>query len=188
MHDLLQETAERASAYLNSLPDRPVAPRAAALVGLAALEQELPQQPTNPAEVLALLDDLGSPATVASAGPRYFGFVTGGSLPAALAANWLAGAWDQNVAFTTMSPTASRLEATALRWLLDMLALPAEAAGAFVTGATMANFTALAAARHALLAREGWDVEGRGLFGAPEITVIVGDEVHISLLKALSLV
>ncbi|MGH2410241.1 MAG: pyridoxal phosphate-dependent decarboxylase family protein, partial [Chloroflexota bacterium] len=188
MSDLLQETAERASAYLNGLVDRPVVPTAEALARLAALDQELPQQPTDPAEVLALLDDRGSPATVASAGPRYFGFVTGGSLPAALAANWLAGAWDQNVALGIMSPTASRLEATALRWLADLLALPSATAGAFVTGATMANFTALAAARHALLNREGWDVEARGLFGAPEITVIVGDEVHISLLKALSLV
>ncbi|HXT34747.1 MAG TPA: pyridoxal-dependent decarboxylase, partial [Chloroflexota bacterium] len=132
--------------------------------------------------------DLGSPGTVASAGPRYFGFVTGGALPAALAAHWLAGAWDQNVTLTVMSPTASQLETTALRWLLDLLALPPESGGAFVTGATMANFTALAAARHALLSREGWDVEARGLFGAPEITVLVGDEVHISLLKALSLV
>ncbi|HVA91462.1 MAG TPA: pyridoxal-dependent decarboxylase [Chloroflexota bacterium] len=188
MRDLLHETAERASAYLSSLANRPVAPRADALAGLAGLDQELPQQPTDPAEVLALLDDLGSPATMASAGPRYFGFVTGGSLPAALAANWLAGAWDQNVTLTAMSPTASRLEGTALRWLLDVLALPSESGGAFVTGATMANFTALAAARHALLRRVGWDVEAHGLFGAPEITVIVGDEVHISLLKALSLV
>ena len=188
MRDLLHETAERASAYLNGLADRPVAPRTEDLAGLAAFDQELPQQPTDPAEVLALLDDLGSPGTVASAGPRYFGFVTGGALPAALAAHWLAGAWDQNVTLTVMSPTASQLETTALRWLLDLLALPPESGGAFVTGATMANFTALAAARHALLSREGWDVEARGLFGAPEITVLVGDEVHISLLKALSLV
>ncbi|HVC80096.1 MAG TPA: pyridoxal-dependent decarboxylase [Chloroflexota bacterium] len=188
MRDLLHETAERASAYLKGLADRPVAPSADALAGLAALDRELPQKPTDPAEVLVLLDEVGSPATVASAGPRYFGFVTGGALPAALASNWLAGAWDQNVALTGMSPTACRLEASALRWLLDVLGLPSETAGAFVTGATMANFTALAAARHALLEREGWDVEARGLFGAPEITVIVGDEVHISLLKALSLV
>ena len=137
--------------------------------------------------MLAELDDVGSPATVASAAGRYFGFVTGGALPAALAANWLAGAWDQNAGAAVMSPVAAALEDVALRWLTDVLALPSGCAGGFVTGATMANFTALAAARHALLRRAGWDVEAEGLFGAPPIAVVVGDEVHVSVLKALSL-
>jgi glutamate/tyrosine decarboxylase-like PLP-dependent enzyme len=134
-----------------------------------------------------LLDEVGSPATVASAGRRYFGFVTGGALPATVAANMLAAAWDQNVGLRVMSPTGAMLEDVALRWLLELLGLPAECGAAFATGATMANFTALAAARHAVLQRAGWDAEGKGLFGAPEITVIVGDEVHASLVKALGL-
>src|SRR5271154_238669 len=134
-----------------------------------------------------MLDQIGSPATVASTGARYFGFVTGGSLPAAMAANWLAGAGGQNAALFAQSPVASRIEEIAGGWLLDVLALPKTCGVGFVTGATMANFTALAAARHALLKRAGWDVEERGLFGAPEITVIVGAEVHVSLSKALAM-
>ncbi len=187
MKDLLQEAAERAEAYLAGLTERAVIPTAEAIENLTLLDEPLPPNPSTPAEVLALLDRLGSPATVASAGGRYFGFVTGGSLPAALAANWLAGAWDQNSALTVMSPIAAKLEEVTLRWLLEVLALPPEAGAGFTTGATMANFTALAAARHALLQRQGWDVEAQGLFGAPPLTVVVGDEVHVSLLKALSL-
>jgi glutamate/tyrosine decarboxylase-like PLP-dependent enzyme len=136
---------------------------------------------------VAILDQLGSPATVASAGPRYFGFVTGGSLPASLAANWLAGAWDQNAVLEVASPIAARLEQIARVWLLDLLGLPDVAGVGFVTGATMANFAGLAAARHAVLQDVGWDVEAQGLFGAPPVTVIVGDEVHVSLQKSLSM-
>ena len=138
--------------------------------------------------MLALLDDYGSPATVASAGGRYFGFVTGGSLPAALAANWLAGAWDQNAGLWVQSPVAAFLEEVAAGWLRDVFRLPATCGVGFVTGATMANFSCLAAARDALLKRTGWNVEDQGLFGAPEIRVIVGGEAHASLPKALSLV
>jgi len=124
---------------------------------------------------------------VASAGPRYFGFVTGGTLPAALAANYLAGAWDQNAVFHVASPTTAYLEEVCRRWLIALFGLPPEAGIGFVTGATMANFSALAAARHTLLNRLGWDVEAAGLFGAPSIKVIVGAEAHVSVLKALSL-
>ena len=187
MHNLLHRTAECAAQYLHGLDTRGVMPRPEALTRLAELGGPLPDQPTDPADVLALLDRVGSPATVASAGGRYYGFVTGGALPAALAANWLASAWDQNAGMSVLSPVAVALEAIVQRWLLDTLALPAEAGVGFVTGATMANFSALAAARHALLQRVGWDVEAQGLFGAPPITVVVGDEVHVSLLKALSL-
>ena len=137
--------------------------------------------------MLEMLDGIGSPATTAIAGRRYFGFVIGGSLPAALAANWLAGAWDQNSSRFTSSPIGTVLEEVVLRWLLDVLKLPAGSGAAFVTGATMANFTALAAARHSVLQRVGWDVEADGLFGAPPITVVVGDEVHPSLIKALGM-
>jgi glutamate/tyrosine decarboxylase-like PLP-dependent enzyme len=187
MNNLWQNAAQRAAHYLESLDGRSVVPSAEALACLARLDEPLPEGPSEPEQVLALLDELGSPATVASAGGRFFGFVTGGSLPATLAANWLAGAWDQNAGLRVMSPTAALLEEVALRWLLEVLDLPAEAGAGFVTGATMANFTALAAARHEILHRQGWDVESRGLFDAPPITVVVGDEVHVSLLKALSL-
>ena len=141
----------------------------------------------DPSEVLALLDDIASPATVATTGGRYFGFVIGGSLPAALGANWLAGAWDQNASMQVMSPVAAKLEEIVLEWIVDVLGLPSGSGAGFVTGTTMANFTALAAARTALLKRAGWDVEEDGLFGAPPIHVVVSDEVHVSVLKALSM-
>jgi glutamate/tyrosine decarboxylase-like PLP-dependent enzyme len=128
-----------------------------------------------------------TPATVAFAGPRFFGFVAGGSLPAALAANWLAGAWDQNSVYWSVTPAPSMLEHVALKWMVELFGLPASCAGAFVTGATVANFTALAAARHAVLGRAGWNVEADGLYGAPPITVVVGEEVHPSVTKSLGM-
>jgi len=187
MQTLLEDAARRGIAYLASVNARSVVATPAAVAGLARFEEPLPTAPTDPAQVLALLDEIGSPATTASAGGRYFGFVTGGALPAAVAANWLATAWDNNVAVTVMSPTAAKLEEVALRWLVNCFGLPTGTGAGFVTGATMANFSGLAAARHALLARQGWDVEAQGLFGAPALTVVVGEEVHVSLLKALSM-
>ncbi len=187
MNDLLHDAMTRAHRYLDRLGSRRVFPSADDLARLRAFDEPLPAEPSDPLKTLAFLDEIGSPATVASAGGRYFGFVIGGALPASLAANWLAGAWDQNAFSVVSSPAAAAIETTALRWLLDVLTLPPESGGGFVSGATMANFSGLAAARHALLARQGWDVEAQGLFGAPPITVIVGDEVHVSLLKALSL-
>jgi glutamate/tyrosine decarboxylase-like PLP-dependent enzyme len=189
MHDdLLTDAAVRANRYLATLNSRAVAPTEAAIEGIDRLCGPLPEHGEDPASVLQRLDEFGSPATVGSAGGRYFGFVIGGSLPAALAANWLSGAWDQNAAVQTMSPVAARLETAALEWIGDVLGIPPTARGAFVTGDTMANFSALAAARHALLETAGWDVEARGLFGAPPVTVVVGEEVHVSVLKALALV
>jgi len=187
MDDLLRDATDRAARYLAGLSERAVAPDVAAVERLAGLGGPLPDGSSDPAGVLALLDDLGSAATVTSAGPRYFGFVVGGVLPAALAANWLAGAWDQDAGSLTTSPTATVLEDVALAWLLDVLGLPEHAGGAFVTGATMANFSCLAAARHAVLTRAGWDVESDGLFGAPPVTVVVGAEAHSSVFKALGL-
>jgi glutamate/tyrosine decarboxylase-like PLP-dependent enzyme len=150
------------------------------------LAAPLQVQSMSAADVLAELDAFGSPATVACAGSRYFGFVTGGALPAALGASILATAWDQNAAMEIGSPIAAHIEKVASGWLKQALDLPHGEVG-FVTGATMANFTGLAAARHAVLAAQGWDVESQGLFGAPSVTVIVGDEVHVSLIKALGL-
>ena len=185
MNPLLQDAAARASRYLAGLADRGVAPTPQAVQALAGFEQPLPRTPQPAEAVLAQLDALGSPATMAMAGPRFFGFVIGGALPVALAANWLATAWDQNAALYGSSPATASIEQTALRWLLDLLGLPADAAGAFVTGATQANLCGLAAARHALLRRAGWDVEADGLFGAPPVQVIVGKEAHPTLFKAL---
>ncbi len=187
MESLLQDAAHRAASYLAAINERPVVATTAALRDLARFDEPLPNDPTDHAQVLALLDETGSAATTANAGGRYFGFVTGGTLPAALAASWLATAWDNNGGLSVMSPTNAKLEAVALGWLIELFGLPADTVGGFVTGATMANFTALAAARHALLARQGWDVEAQGLFGAPALTVVVGDEVHVSVLKALGL-
>ncbi len=183
----LGDAARAASEYLDSIEERRVAPSSEAVAALAPFCGPLPFGPTAPEEVFRLLHTLGSPATVANAGGRYFGFVNGGCVPAALAAAWLVSAWDQNAGFRVQSPVAIALEDTALEWVRELLGLPLGCAGAIVTGATMANFTALAAARHALLARAEWDVESDGLFGAPPITVVVGDEVHSSLLKVLGL-
>lgn len=187
MNKLLQDVATRASAYLQSLSERKVAPEPAAVAALSAFDGELPDTPTDARDVLALLDDIGSPATMAMAGPRFFGFVIGGSLPAALAADWLTSTWDQNSALYNATPATARLEQTALRWLLELFDLPRGAGGAFVTGANVANFVALAAARHAVLEREGWKVEADGLFGAPPITVVVGAEAHPTLIKSLGM-
>jgi glutamate/tyrosine decarboxylase-like PLP-dependent enzyme len=184
---LFQEAARRAGAYLDGLDARPVFPGADALGGLSAFDESFPTEPRDAEETLALLDTAGSPATVASAGGRYFGFVIGGSLPVTSAANVLSAAWDQNAGMLASSPVAARLENVALRWLVEVLGLPDGTGGGFVSGATMANFSGLAAARHAVLRKAGWNVESHGLFGAPPITVVVGEEVHVSLLKALSL-
>src|SRR6059036_701304 len=184
---LLQRTAALAADYLETLPTRGVAPTAAALAGLRALDRPLPDGPAEPLAVLEHLASVASPATMATSGGRYFGFVIGGTLPAALAANWLATAWDQDAGLVVLAPAAAAIEQVALRWVLEALGFPRECGGGFVTGATMANFTALAAARHALLERAGWNVEAEGLFGAPPLTVVVGDEVHVSVMKALGL-
>ncbi|HEY7876695.1 MAG TPA: aminotransferase class V-fold PLP-dependent enzyme, partial [Gemmatimonadaceae bacterium] len=165
----------------------PVAPTPNAVARLAELDHALNDDPVPGAQVVRLLDQLGSPATMATAGPRFFGFVVGASLPAALAANWLAGAWDQNAGLVILSPIVAKLEEVSIRWLTDLLGLPAGISAGFVTSATAANFSALCAARHALLQRRGWDVEANGLFGAPPIDVVVGDEVHASMLKALGM-
>ena len=187
MKGILTDASARAIRYLEGLDMRSVAPTPAAVAQLRTLDTPLPAKANDPAATLRLLDEVGSPATTAMAGPRFFGFVIGGSLPVTLAANWLAGAWDQNSAYFRATPGTAYLEQVALRWLLDVLQLPPECSGAFVTGATVANLCALAAARHAVLKAAGWNVEAQGLFGAPPITVIVGAEVHPSVTKSLGL-
>lgn len=173
--------------YLEAEDTRLVAPSPQAVAALSALRGPLPPGPTSPEAVLHLLHEYGSPATVAKNSGRFFGFVNGGCLPAALAASWLVSAWDQNAAQQMQSPVAVTLEEVALEWVRELLGLPEGTGGAVVTGATMANFSSLAAARHALCERSGWDVENDGLFGAPPITVVVGEEAHPSVVKALGL-
>ncbi len=179
--------SEQAKNFFQNLDERSVYPPEEAIRNLERLNIELQDSPVSAVNVLTELNAVGSPATVATAGGRYFGFVIGSSLPAALGANLLAGVWDQNAGLEIASPIAAYLESICQRWLNEMLGLPPETVAGFVTGATMANFTALAAARHALLEKAGWNVEDDGLFGAPPITVMVGEEVHVSVLKSLSM-
>jgi len=183
----MSQVALKADRYLRGLDGRAVGPSQQALDRLAELDEPLAEGPSAPEAVIELLDRVGSPATMASAGGRFFGFVHGGCLPAALAANWLAAAWDQNAALFASSPIASRLEEVVQRWLVELLDLPEDCGAAFVSGATMASFTCLAAARSAALDRLGWDVEADGLFGAPPLTVVISEETHPSVNKALGL-
>jgi glutamate/tyrosine decarboxylase-like PLP-dependent enzyme len=185
-HDL-STAAERARAYLRQISNRRVAPSEESVARLGSLRTPFPRTGIPSAEIIEILDAYGAPASVANAGGRYFGFVNGGALPAAVAASWLVSAWDQNAGMHVLSPAAAFFEEQALAWVVEVLGLPAGTAGAVVTGATAANFVCLCAARHALLKRAGWDAEADGLFGAPPVRVVVGDEVHTSLLKALNL-
>lgn len=182
------ETAKRlATQFIETLPDRPVSARASFAELCAALGGPLPLTPGDPAAVVQALATAVEPGLMASAGPRYFGFVIGGGVPAALGADWLTAVWDQNAALAVSSPAAAAAEAVAASWILDLLGLPAGAGVGFVTGCQMANFSGLLAARHAVLARAGWDVERDGLFGAPEINVLIGEEAHATVLSALRL-
>jgi len=186
--ELLHDALDRSLAYLGGIADRSVAPGAGAIARLAELDFDLPAAGMAPVDMLGKLDTVGSPATVASNGPRYFGFVIGGALPSAQAAAWLSAAWDQNAALTVMSPVAARLSTVAIRWITDLLGLPDSTNGGFVSGASMANATCLAAARDAVLSRHGWDAAGLGLTGAPPVTVVVGAEVHATVRKALGII
>ena len=183
----LRQAAQSAVDYLESLDTRPVAPGPESVAAMRALCGPLPEGKTDPAEVVRLLSELGGPASMAISSGRFFGFVIGGCLPAAMAASWLVSTWDQNAGLWVATPVGAALEETAVEWTRELLGLPEGTAGGVVTGATLANFTALAAARHRLLERLGWDVEADGLFGAPELKVVVGDEAHPSLLKSLAI-
>jgi glutamate/tyrosine decarboxylase-like PLP-dependent enzyme len=181
------EASRRAVEYLTYIRGRSVFPLPEAVQSLELLGGLVPDSPRDPLQVLDLLDRAGSAATVANSGGRYFGFVCGGALPAARAANVLAAAWDQNVGLRVLSPVGAFLEEISLAWVVDILGLPRTCAGAVVVGATAAGVTALAAARDQILRNRGWDVEAMGLFGAPPIPVYVSEEVHTSVLKALAL-
>jgi glutamate/tyrosine decarboxylase-like PLP-dependent enzyme len=186
--ELLIEAANRAANYIEGLPLREIRPARSAVERLMRmLDGPLPDNSSSASEVLALLDDYGSPATMASAGGRYFGFVTGGAMPVTVAAQYLAAGWDQNSFSFVSSPAVACIESAALRWVKEALGLPASAEGALVTGATMANFTCLAAARNWILQQHGWNADRHGLFGAPALTVVLGEEAHASIYKVLSM-
>jgi len=184
---LLKIAAERAARYLETIGDRRVGPSQGDTASLEKLGGDLTDEGADPETILDLLDRVGSPATMAVMGRRFFGGVIGGSLPVTVAAHWLADAWDQNACLFELSPVGAYLEDVVLAWLIDLFGLPPEAGGALVVGTQTAHVTALAAARHALLSRLGWEVEQDGLFGAPPITVVVGEEAHATLFKALAL-
>ena len=183
--DALGRALDLARGYAGSRAGRPVWATGTLQELRAALGGPLQAEPIDPAAVLDALARAAEPGLVTTTGPRYFGFVTGGALPATVAAEWLAAVWDQPAALYVMSPAAAVVEEVAAAWLIDLLRLPAGCSVGFVTGCHMANFTALAAARHELLRRVGWDVEADGLQGAPRLRVIVGDEVHVSVIGAL---
>jgi glutamate/tyrosine decarboxylase-like PLP-dependent enzyme len=187
MHDerLLRRTADLAIDFLAGIDVRPVGAPATRAELLASLGGPLADDPADPVDVIEGLAAHAGPGIIASPGPRFFGFVIGGVLPAALAADWLTATWDQNAGVFAAGPAASVVEEVVGGWLLDLLGLPADSGFGLTTGCQMAHVTCLAAARHAVLERAGWDVEGRGLFGAPEVDVVVGEEAHATLPTAL---
>ncbi|MBT4983905.1 MAG: aspartate aminotransferase family protein [Ilumatobacter sp.] len=186
--ELLHEAARLAVEYVAGTDGRPATPDAAALAGLDAFDEPLPDGPTDPSDALRLLSEVADPATMVSTGPNYYGFVNGATFPVALGAAFLVNAWDQNAALPVMSPAAAKLHDVARGWLLDVLRLPGHADVGFVTGATVANASCMAAARDELLERAGWDAKSDGLFGAPPITVVVGENTHSTVRKSLGLI
>ena len=186
MHkDLLSRAHEIAQHYLDSIGERPVRATATRATLMEALGGPLPEKPADGLTVIDDLAEKADPGIVASAGPRYFGFVTGGALPVTVAADWIASAWDQNCGLYVQSPVVSALEDIVAGWILDLLDFPSHAGVGFVTGCHMANFTCLAAARHEVLRRAGWNVEADGLQRAPRVRVIVGEEAHVTAIAAL---
>src|SRR5712691_8521945 len=187
IRELLQRTAEIASDFLESLDDRPVFPSASSVELRDSLGSALPDGPTDPREVVEELAAAADPGIVAMPSGRYFGFVIGGGLPAALAADWLTSTWDQNAGLYVCGPSASVVEQVVREWVCDLLGLPEDASLGLVTGTQMGSVTALAAARFRVLERAGWDVSNAGLFGAPPIRVLVGAQRHVTIDRALRL-
>lgn len=184
---LLEKAARFGIRYREESVDRTVAPTSDALANVERFIEPLPDTGSDDSLVLSMLDEIGSPAAVTMTGPRYFGFVIGGSLPVTVASNWLTAAWDQNTGMHEVTPATATLERVAIDWMIDLFGLPRDSAAAFVTGATVANFTALAAARNRVYADIGWDVEADGLIAAPPLTLLVGEEAHPTVIKSLGL-
>jgi glutamate/tyrosine decarboxylase-like PLP-dependent enzyme len=184
---LLDAVLGRARSWFGDLPTRPARASASSAQLRQALGGPLPEDGAPPEDVIAALADAGATGTIASAGPRYFGFVVGGSVPAAVAADWLVSVWDQNAGIFALSPLASTVEQIAGSWLREIAGLPSTMSFGFVTGGHMANFTSLACARHGVLRKAGWDVEANGLNGAPPIDICVNEESHYTIFLALRL-
>ncbi len=182
---LLDRAHRHAADFLKALPERYVAARASREELLKGLSVPLPDQGDDALKVLDALAAQGERGAIASAGPRYFGFVIGGSLPVAVAADWLTSAWDQNAGIYVTSPLSSVIEDVARTWLLDLLGLPSDAGLGFVTGCQMANFTCLGSARHAVLRDAGWNVEENGLAGSPTVNIVLSEESHVTIHVAL---
>jgi glutamate/tyrosine decarboxylase-like PLP-dependent enzyme len=186
MHrDVLYRAHEIASRYLDDVASRHVGGTATRAALMDALGGPLPLTPSDPLVVLEELVEKADPGIVASAGPRFFGFVTGGAVPVTVAADWLASTWDQNACLYVLSPAIAVMEDLVAGWILEMLDFPRQSGVGFVSGCHLANFTCLAAARHEVLRRAGWNVETQGLQRAPRVRVIVGDEAHITAIGAL---
>lgn len=185
--NILRDAAERGIRYREEIADRRVGPSPDDVAAVSAFDEALTDEGCGAAETLAMLDEIGSPASVGMTAPRFFGFVIGGSLPVTVATNWLTTAWDQNAVMNEVTPAVSMIERVSLQWLTELFRLPDDCAAGFVTGATVANFTALAAARNRVFADADWDVEKDGLLGAPPLTVIIGEEAHPTLTKSLGL-
>jgi glutamate/tyrosine decarboxylase-like PLP-dependent enzyme len=187
LRHLLEDAAKRGIDYREQSVSLSVAPSPEAVENVQRFIEPLPNDGTADLDVLAQLDEIGTPAAVGMTGPRFFGFVIGGSLPVTLASNWLAAAWDQNDVMYEVTPATATLEQVAMEWMIDLFGLPADTGAAFVTGATIANFSALAAARNRVYAGVGWNVEADGLIGAPPISILVGEEVHPTVIKGIGL-
>lgn len=187
LRPLLEEAAQRGIDYREQSVSLSVAPAPEAVENVQRFIEPLPNEGAADLDVLAQLDEIGTPAAVGMTGPRFFGFVIGGSLPVTLASNWLTAAWDQNDVMYEVTPATATLEQVAMEWMIDLFGLPADTGAAFVTGATIANFSALAAARNRVYAGVGWNVEADGLIGAPPVSILVGEEVHPTVIKGIGL-
>ncbi|MBI5034539.1 MAG: aspartate aminotransferase family protein [Chloroflexi bacterium] len=186
--ELFEHAKSYAYAYMDSVRDRSVFPTDQAIQALSIFDEPLPKAPSDPVPVLRLLHEHGSPATAAQTGGKYFGFVNGSSVPTALAAKWLSDVWDQNAAMYVMSPIVAQLESICEKWMVELLGLPAETSAGFVSGTTTATLCGLATGRNELLKHLGWDVNADGLFGAPNLRVVLGEQAHASVFKALGLI
>ncbi len=185
--EMFEQAKEYAYAYMDGVFDRNVFPTREALDGLRAFDEPLPQAPADPAQMLRMLHEYGSPATVAHTGGRYFGMVIGSVFPPVIAAKWLGDAWDQISVLYVTSPVMAKLEAVCEKWLVDLFGFPQGTVAGFVSGSSMAILCGLAAGRHEILRRAGWDVNSKGLFGAPPFRVVLGAEAHSSVYKALAI-
>ncbi|MFH1074720.1 MAG: aminotransferase class V-fold PLP-dependent enzyme [Candidatus Firestonebacteria bacterium] len=185
--ELFEKAKCYAYAYMNKINDRPVFPSKESIDRLSVFDEPLRESSCDPGKILDLLHEYGSPSTVAQTGGRYYGFVNGSSIPVALAVKWLSDVWDQNPALYVMSPIASHLEVVCEKWLVELLGLPVGTAAGFVSGTSIATMCGITAGRNEILRRQNWDINVKGLFNAPKIRIVIGEQAHASVIRALSL-